>query len=256
MATITIQEILGSDNIALSRPVINSNTIILKDAVNTIETYLNTTPVGGELSIGKITINIGSNIVTDVNFVNQTSARIEGNLQVLKSLTIEEACNLNNNLIVKNNTTIERNSSIINYLDIQTRTTFEDVVNIDINDTVITVDEAILAPIDVKDYGTTTKQGKNVLNIDLLGAGTETTPILQIGNGDVGQLLFVKFPIAPVASDTYEIDNSNFDPIYTSGVKFTGTGDMMKKTSILLVYTATGWFVLNTTGPSGLSVII
>lgn len=256
MATITIQEMLGSDNVALSRSVINSNFNIVKDAVNTIENYLNTSPVGGELTIGKITISIGSNTVTDVNFISETSARIEGNLQVLKSITIEEACNLNNNLIVKNNTTIERNNSTINYLVVQTRTTFEDVINIDIDDTIITVDEAIAAPIDVKDYGTSTKQGKNVLNIDLLGAGTETTPVLQIGDGDVGQLLFVRFPVAPVGTDTYELDNSNFDPIYTSGVKFTGTGEVMKKTSVLLSYTSVGWFVLNVTGPSGLSTII
>lgn len=256
MATITIQEMLGGDNIALSRPVINSNFNILKDAINTVENYLNTSPVGGELTVGKITVNIGSNVVTDVNFVNQTSARIEGNLQVLKSLTIEEACNLNNNLIVKNNTTIERNNSTINYFNVQTRAKFDDVINIDINDTVITVDEAVAAPINVTDYGTTSKQGKNVLNIDLLGAGTETTPILQIGDGDVGQLLFIRFPIAPVGTDTYELDNSNFDPIYTSGVKFTGTGEVMKKTSVLLSYTSAGWFVLNVTGPSGLSTII
>jgi len=250
MATITLQEILGSDNIALSRPVINSNFTILKNAVNTLETYLNTSPNGGELEINKITLDIGTGSITDVNFISKTSGRFEGNLQVLKELTVEEVCNLNDSLIIKNNTTIERNNSTINYFDVQTRAKFEDLVNIDVDDTTITVNEATAAEINVKEYGTITKQGKNVLNIDLLGDGSIVAPVILLGEGDTGQVLFIKFPIAQTALTTYEFANSNFDPMYTSNLSISGTSNQMKKTTLMLVYSSTGWIVLNIFGPA------
>lgn len=253
MAQITIQEILGDDNVALSRPKINSNFKVLRDGINTIEKFLNTTPVNGELSIGSITIPLGQGQVSDVKFISQTSVRIEGNLQILQELTVENVCNFNDDVIVQDNVTFERNNDTINYFKSQTRTTFEDLINIDIDDTPVTIQEAVLAPIDVKDYGTTTKQGKNVLNIDLTGDGTSTSNVIQLGQGDIGQLLIVRFLNTPTGPDTYYLDNTNFSSIYGSNLSVSGIGEVVDKSTMILSYTSNGWVVLSITGPSSLT---
>jgi len=80
MATITLTELLGTDNIALSRTDINQNFQTLENSVNTLETFLNTTPAGGELSVGNFIIN--STVFTDVLSTNNASALIQGGLTV------------------------------------------------------------------------------------------------------------------------------------------------------------------------------
>lgn len=83
MATITITEILGGDNIAASRVVLNNNFSLLQNAINTLETRLNTSYVpGGSLNVGdaqilKYTRSIATNI-----FLVQASAQIDGNISI------------------------------------------------------------------------------------------------------------------------------------------------------------------------------
>lgn len=88
MATITMIDLLGTDNVAVSRTDINTNFQTVENAVNTLETYLDTTPAGGSFSIGSATINLGANAVTDVLFNNQASSNIDGNCTVGLDLTV------------------------------------------------------------------------------------------------------------------------------------------------------------------------
>ena len=83
MATITITEILGGDNIAASRVVINNNFTLLQNAVNTLETRLNTSYVpGGALNVGDVQVLKYTRAASVVTFLNQGSAQIDGNLSL------------------------------------------------------------------------------------------------------------------------------------------------------------------------------
>ncbi|HIF15235.1 MAG TPA: hypothetical protein EYQ86_07960, partial [Bacteroidetes bacterium] len=63
MAQITLIDLLGTDNVALSRTDINKNFQTVENSVNTLETYLDTTPAGAAISVGNVTIPLGSNTV-------------------------------------------------------------------------------------------------------------------------------------------------------------------------------------------------
>ena len=83
MATVTITEILGGDNIAASRIVINNNFSLLQNAVNTLETRLNTSYVpGGSLNVGDAQVLKYSRPITQNIFLVQASAQIDGNLSL------------------------------------------------------------------------------------------------------------------------------------------------------------------------------
>jgi len=69
MATITITEILGGDNIAASRVVLNNNFTLLQNAINTLETRLNTSYVpGGSLNVGDVQVLKYTRAITTNNF--------------------------------------------------------------------------------------------------------------------------------------------------------------------------------------------
>lgn len=96
MATITMIDLLGTDNVAVSRTDINTNFQTVENAVNTLETYLDTTPAGGSFSIGSATINLGANAVTDVLFNNQASSNIDGNCTIGLDLTVSGVATVTN----------------------------------------------------------------------------------------------------------------------------------------------------------------
>lgn len=108
MATVTITEILGSDNIAGSRITINSNFSNLATAINNIEARLDTsfTP-GGSLNVGNALIKRYTNPVTAQIFTVEASALIQGNLNVSKTLSITEALNVGTDLTVSGNVTFD-----------------------------------------------------------------------------------------------------------------------------------------------------
>ena len=83
MATITITEILGSDNIAGSRITINSNFSKLVNAINTIETYLDSSFVpGASLNVGSALIKRYTRPITDQIFTCEATGLFGGNLNV------------------------------------------------------------------------------------------------------------------------------------------------------------------------------
>jgi hypothetical protein len=104
MATVSITEILGSDNIAGSRITINSNFSTLATAINNIETRLDTsfTP-GGSLNVGNALIKRYTNPVTSQIFTCEASALFQGNLNVSKTTSITEALNVGLDLLVSGN---------------------------------------------------------------------------------------------------------------------------------------------------------
>jgi hypothetical protein len=104
MATVTITEILGSDNIAGSRITINSNFSNLATAINNLETRLDTsyTP-GGSLNVGNALIKKYTNPVTAQIFTCEATGLFQGNLNVSKSISITEALSVGTNMTVSGN---------------------------------------------------------------------------------------------------------------------------------------------------------
>lgn len=104
MATVSITEILGSDNIAGSRITINSNFSTLATAINNIETRLDTSfNPGGSLNVGNALIKRYTNPVTAQIFTCEATALIQGNLNVSKTISITEALNVGLNFTVSGN---------------------------------------------------------------------------------------------------------------------------------------------------------
>ena len=94
MATISLIDLLGTDNVAVSRTDINKNFQTVENSVNTLETYLNTTPAGGALSIGSSTLTLGANAIGTNLMVNQGSESIAGNLSVGLNLALSGTANI------------------------------------------------------------------------------------------------------------------------------------------------------------------
>lgn len=92
MAVITLTEILGGDNIAGSRITINDNFKRASNAINTLETRLDTsfTP-GGSLNVGNALIRRYTNPTTAQIFDCEATALIQGNLNVLLDFGVSQS---------------------------------------------------------------------------------------------------------------------------------------------------------------------
>lgn len=83
MATITITEMLGSDNVAGSRITINENFKKLANGINTIENFLDTSFVpGAALNVGSALIKKYTRPITDQIFTCEATGLFGGNLNV------------------------------------------------------------------------------------------------------------------------------------------------------------------------------
>lgn len=106
MAKVTITEILGSDSMSASRPIIMSNFKILADEANRIETYLNTSKIGGGLSVATADINGTSNDPSAQIFNCNASGRFVGSLRV-GELSVDENLNISAGSLTFSNSTTE-----------------------------------------------------------------------------------------------------------------------------------------------------
>jgi len=104
MAVITITEILGGDNIAGSRVTINDNFKRVANAINTIETRLDTsfTP-GGSLNVGNALIKKYTNPTSLQIFTCEATGLFQGNLNVLLGLGVTQSANVGLDLTVNRN---------------------------------------------------------------------------------------------------------------------------------------------------------
>lgn len=104
MATVTITEILGSDNIAGSRITINKNFSNLATSINNIETRLDTsfTP-GGSLNVGNALIKRYTNPVTAQIFTCEATGLFSGNLNVSQSISVSLSMTVGTDLTASGN---------------------------------------------------------------------------------------------------------------------------------------------------------
>ena len=108
MATITLTEILGGDNIAGSRLTINDNFKRVSNAINTLETRLDTsyTP-GGALNVGNAIIKKYTNAATQQIFTCEATGLFQGNLNVSLGLGVTQSIAAGLDLNVSRNITFD-----------------------------------------------------------------------------------------------------------------------------------------------------
>jgi len=248
MGKITIQDILGSDNVGSSRAVIQSNTRLLADGINKIETFLNTTPTGGSLNIANILINKGSLDTDEEIFHNQASSRIDGKLRVLQQLHVgtgeEEFSEFESDISVTGKINIERPST--NNEDRISNLTgsvsFGDVVSFggvnlsgylkfDASDSEDNFLEVLAFESDDEEIS-----GKN--NITLQWAGTNKE--VELSDGYHGQILIIKNTGAPPDENEFTLvhkedgGNTNIPIVKYENIGDTVGAELEKITTVLI----------------------
>lgn len=220
MATITLIDLLGTDNVAVSRTDINKNFQTAENAINTLETYLDTTPAGGSLSIGSVTLNIGANPIGTNLMANQGSASILGNLTLGLDASIGGTC------IITGDTTLSTDlimpgTSGSSEIVIGTVATG----NVPVKwRNIVLADETLGTTVGATGIELDTIAGTGVSDVDVTGlrtlvlnyslapaatTGTSANFIKLTGTPITGQRLYVK--ISDVANATTTFQNIYFD---------------------------------------------
>lgn len=222
MATVTITEILGGDNIAASRIVLNNNFSLLQNAINTIETRLNTSYVpGGSLNVGDVQVLKYNRAVTQNIFLLQASGQIDGNLSlgtptnnstlgVTGFLTVSQALTVNGQVGFTNTpgnltfTNQLRNIEDDSYAHTQwyAGTTKSPVVNI----------QAVLGVL-------TVTQSTRVMHLDASAViAPNNILVLPVPTTlNQGQIFTLVFDTVSPTNLVYEIDNSTgWDPAFSN----------------------------------------
>jgi hypothetical protein len=274
MAVITITEILGGDNIAGSRITINDNFKRVANAINTLETRLDTsfTP-GGSLNVGNALIRRYTNPTTTQIFNCEATGLFQGNLNVLLDLGISQSTSVGLDLTVNRNVTFS-GAAIGGPWEFtsQVRSTFEnEIVNEQLNGATVIAPALNPQP---PTAGTTrvisSVIGYSVLRIltdtyaGVLGvsdADTIQLPIVGVG-ATPGQILTIildgTLPSGTPMSGGLKITNINnaFAPgavttqLVMGAVTATNSADI-RKLAVTLFADAAGWRVLNITQSTG-----
>lgn len=269
MAVITITEILGGDNLAGSRLTLNDNFKKLANAINTIETRLDTSfNPGGSLNVGNALIRKYTNAVSAQIFTCEASALFQGNLNVSLDLGITKSINVGLDLNVSRNVLFDGAATGGGSFVSQVRSTFQhEIVNQQLsNGSTIapTLNPQTLSGSTSRNI--TTVVGYSVLRLDLStysGAITDCDTIILPAVGSAGctpgQILTIvidtKSPVPYPAG--FQIDRSTL--MQTSGTPANiaiGVGAIINtddiaiyKLSITLFADHNGWRVLNITQP-------
>jgi len=222
MATVTITEILGGDNIAASRIVLNNNFTLLQNAINTLETRLNTSYVpGGSLNVGDAQILKYNRAVTQNIFLLQASGQIDGNLSlgtptnnstlgitgfltVSQTLTVGEAVsftNVSGTSVFANNLQNVADDSFA-HSQWYAATTKSPIVN---------VQTALgILPVDKK---------TKVMHLDVSSVVSPNNTLVLPNPASLtqGQIFTLVFDTQSLSNLTYEIDNTtNWDPAFSN----------------------------------------
>jgi len=276
MATITLTELLGTDNIALSRTDINQNFQTLENSVNTIETFLNTTPAGAELSVANIIIANTAAAPADVLFTNPASALIQGGLTIngtgSTGLTVTTTATIGGDLTVNNKLLVTGSgpsAAITIGATANVPITLNNIVLIDTQVANTTATPAHVETVALVGTGIfevdITNLRKVLLDYSLLAVATTATSASFVritGTPVVGQRVFFSvsaIPDATAAATNIYFENLLFNAKYTgisvnpiphnsaavataAAIGFDGTTqDVITRQWVKLIYTAAGW---------------
>ena len=233
MATVTITEILGGDNIAASRIVLNNNFSLLQNAINTIETRLNTSYVpGGSLNVGDVQVLKYNRAVTQNIFLLQASGQIDGNLS-LGTPTNNSTLGVTGFLTVSRDLTVNR---IVGFTNTPGNLTFTNSLrNIEDDSYAHTQWYAGTTKSPVVNIQTVlgilpVTKSTRVMHLDA-SAVTATNNILVLPTYTTlnnGQIFTLVFDTPSLSNLTYEIDNStNWDPAFDNSALSTLSGNIV-----------------------------
>jgi hypothetical protein len=108
MASITITQLLGGDNIAGSRITINDNFSKLAAAINTQETYLDTSATpGASLNVGSALIKKYTRAITDQIFTCEATGLFGGNLNVGQDFGVTRDLTVGRNATIHGSLTLD-----------------------------------------------------------------------------------------------------------------------------------------------------
>jgi len=231
MATITMIDLLGTDNIAVSRTDINKNFQTTQNAINTLEGFLDTTPAGGSLTVGSATLSLGANPITQNLMVNQGSGQINGNLSVGLDLTVTGASLFGTSVTVPEKLLVTGANPATAELTVgnagRVPLTLRDITFID---------ETISTATAIATVSTETLLGTGVSEVDITGlrtlildyaalpgaaTATSANTIRFIGTPTPGQRLYVKLKEVANAElvdyvwfEQQTVNSNNFNPKY------------------------------------------
>jgi hypothetical protein len=275
MATITITEILGSDNIAGSRPTINDNFKKVAAAINTLETYLDTSFVpGAALNVGSALVKRYTRPITDQIFTCEATGLFNGNLNVGQDLGVTRDFTVGRHQTIHGNVTLDGTVGI-NSIFTSSIPFSQDasMINLQLNaglttNSLVVDTQALTSPTSTSATRiittTTTFPKVSVIRLswaNYTGSGTNNCtaidlPAVSDANVKAGQIitLLVDAP-APLGTSGIDLELSvtNLDSAYTS-VKFNSFSSFqadntaIRQAAITLYADTTGWRILNSVG--------
>lgn len=275
MATITITEILGTDNIAGSRTTINDNFKKLAGAINSIETYLDTSFVpGAALNVGSALVKKYTRPITDQIFTCEATGLFGGNLNVGQDLGITRDFTVGRHQTIHGNVTLDGtvgvNSIFTSSIPFsQDSSIISPQLNAGLTTNSLVIDtQALTAPTTTsvtRNITTTTSFPKvSVIRLswaNYTGAGSNNCtavnlPAVSDANVKAGQIITLLVD-APAPSGTtgvdLELSVANLDSAYTA-VKFNSDPTIaaddltIRQAAITLYADSTGWRILNSVG--------
>ena len=269
MAVITVTEILGGDNLAGSRITINDNFKKVTNAINTLETRLDTSFVpGGSLNVGNALIRKYTNPTSAQIFDCEATGQFQGNLNVLLDVSVTQSISAGLDVTAGRNINFTGSSGSGTFLSSifsEFRTGFALTQLGAQTIAAPTLNPQTLLPAgNISRNITASLVGYTVLRLDLSTYNSATVdnceeivlPAVGIG-ATLGQVITVIVDAtSPLAiGGGFKISNTNFDPGYTLpiaiGVGPFGTDDVrIKKVAITLFADAAGWRVLNIAQPN------
>jgi hypothetical protein len=277
MATVTITEILGSDNIAGSRITINDNFKKLANSINTLETYLDTSfSPGSALNVGSALVKKYTRPITDQIFTCEATGLFGGNLNVGQDLGVSRDLAVSRNTTISGNVTLDGTvgvgSIMTSSIPISQDASFispqyyqpTSANGLNINPQTLTTPTSTSATRDI--VTTTTFKKVSVIRLDFstfTGAGstncqTINLPAVTDTNVANGQLItvMVDYPAAlGVNAFDLGIDVTNLDSCYTSvlfndysGASVGSDDTRIRQAAITFFADAGGWRILHSVG--------
>lgn len=225
--SIVITEILGTDSISSSRPVINANFTNIKTAVDSLQDALATgsqvlTLKNGVNPTIVLTGTTGEIEANTITLAGSTSLTAAGSISCV-GLTVAAATNLTGTLIVVNNATFQADTRMSG---------------------IVRKDGGIgLTPVDAA-TPTINVTNKYLLNIDYsaIPAGPTST-LLTLPNGVNGQELLVRCTAISDAGNTDGLAIGNILGAGSTGIRFTAAHQCVS-----LYYEGTKWLLVSRNG--------
>jgi len=275
MATISVTQILGGDNIAGSRVTINSNFNTIVNAINSQGTYLDTSATpGAALNVGSALVKAYTRPTTTQIFTCEATGLFGGNLTVGQDTGITRDLTVGRNTILHGTLTIDGSgggtgSSILSSIPFS-----QDAANINpqfysggsINSLSIdpTSSSSLSGTGTTKTLVTTSSFNKvntirlnysNYTGVSPYNCSTIKLPNVSdanVANGQILNLLIDAVSSTSGTTGTFGIDTSNWLGGYTqalfNGTSTNATNPILFQSIITVFADSNGWRVLNVFG--------